>query len=248
MTASEPVTIAPTMGTKLPRKTATAIGRASGSCRMSAPSPMPTASTNATKICTFANSVTVRHPALAAPSTASRAVRGKSPTTNIQMRRPSRRKNSSAKRASTAPVRISAVVDPIESAPFTNQSSVRSNWPKSSSMDARISVCDSPKVVEAHSSSSSKRSIERSCRSPRPERIWLTTSQTSAVMTPRRVSRPIVAARPFGTRRRRIQLTNGPSSAASSTPTNSGMTSRLSCMTRKMTIAMTPASASRRHA
>ena len=51
MTASVPVTTAPTIGTKAPKKTSTAIGSAIGTPRKKAPSPMPTASIVATSSC-----------------------------------------------------------------------------------------------------------------------------------------------------------------------------------------------------
>ena len=47
-TATTPVTKAPTIGTNAPRKTRTAIGTASGTCRIAAETPMPMASTAAT--------------------------------------------------------------------------------------------------------------------------------------------------------------------------------------------------------
>ena len=125
-TARNPVTIAPTTGMNAPRNTNAAIGMTSGmppknSPTMKAPRPMPTASTNATKICTRMKLVRVIHPATPAPSTAARAFFGNSRTVQRQTFLPSmsrkivvNRMMNSASNACVAPDPALATPDRID--------------------------------------------------------------------------------------------------------------------------------------
>ena len=85
---------------------------------------MPIASIVATRICTFTKFCRVAQPAEPAPSTAARARRGKMPTIQFQMPRPSMRMNSVAKSASSMPARKCPSDEPTESAPLTSNAAV----------------------------------------------------------------------------------------------------------------------------
>lgn len=111
------MTIAPTTGMNDPRKTNTAIGTTSGSCRIAAPMPMPTASTNATKICTRMKLVSVVHPATPAPSIALRAFFGKSRTVQRQTFLPSMSRKITVKMTMNNPVRMCVSDDPALATP-----------------------------------------------------------------------------------------------------------------------------------
>src|SRR6185312_12215182 len=74
-TAAAPATMEPMMGTSAPKNTMTAMGVASGTPSSHAPTPMPTASIAATKICTRANAARVIQPARPAKSMRARALR-----------------------------------------------------------------------------------------------------------------------------------------------------------------------------
>ena len=82
---------------------------------------MPTASTNATKICTRTNVESVIQPASPAPMIAARARDGNRRTIQVHMLRPSIRMKSVMKRAMSAPASTWPAVDPTERAPVSSE-------------------------------------------------------------------------------------------------------------------------------
>ncbi len=89
MTAMMPVTTAPTIGTKEPRKTSTVSGKTSGMPMKKAPMPMPIASTPATITCTRTYCTSDCQPRRPAPSARPRARRGSIPMNQEKILRPS---------------------------------------------------------------------------------------------------------------------------------------------------------------
>ena len=78
----------------------------------------------ATRICTFTKFCSVTQPASPAPSTAARARRGKRPTIQRQMPRPSMRMNRVANSVSSTPARTCPSVEPTDSAPLSEDAAV----------------------------------------------------------------------------------------------------------------------------
>ncbi|CAA9361307.1 MAG: hypothetical protein AVDCRST_MAG34-2492 [uncultured Nocardioidaceae bacterium] len=111
-TATEPEIVAPTSGTKPPRKTSTPIASTNGTLRIAATIMIPTASTNATSTVARTNWVRLSHATRPDPSALARAARGNSRTTHAQMRRPSARKKYVAKSTMKKPATTWPIVAP----------------------------------------------------------------------------------------------------------------------------------------
>ena len=94
------------------------MGTTKGRPKNNAPNPIPRASTNATKIWTFTNSIRVDHPERDAPKIAGRASAGNQDTTYSQMRAPSWMKKIRAKMAIPAPTSQEPTEDVTDSAPL----------------------------------------------------------------------------------------------------------------------------------
>ncbi len=120
--------IAPTNGTKLARNTSTASGTTSGSPSSSAPSPIPTASMNATRIWVLVKAPSVTRPRRPASCTRSRAGAGSSRSNQVQISAPSLRKNSVQNSAISAPASTCAIVVVTDSAPETRVPELALSW------------------------------------------------------------------------------------------------------------------------
>jgi hypothetical protein len=116
-TATAPPTIAPTTGTKAPKKTTTAIGIASGTPRIAAPMPMNTASVAATTSWMRMKLVSVCQPAAPAARIRGCAARGKIREVQVQMCLPSMRANRVTKMTMKRPSRMWATLEPASAAP-----------------------------------------------------------------------------------------------------------------------------------
>ena len=114
-TATAPATVAPTSGTKAPRKTSTPMASTNGTPSTAAQIEMPRASTRATITVARTNWVSETHATRPEPSTCSRASRGASRTSQPQIRRPSERKKNVANSAMNSPAttRPTAVVSSV---------------------------------------------------------------------------------------------------------------------------------------
>ena len=87
-----PATVAPTIGTKAPRKTSTPMASTNGTPRIAATIMMPIASVSATSTVARTNWVSEIQATRPEQSTRSRAARGASRTSQAQIRSPSARK------------------------------------------------------------------------------------------------------------------------------------------------------------
>ena len=122
-TAMMPVATAPTIGMKDARKISTVSGMTSGTPRMSAPMPMPRASTAATITWMRAYWPSATHPRVAAPSAGSRAGTGSRRVIQRAMVDPSRRKKKVANSeismpAKKLPTLVAAPTTPVAILPF----------------------------------------------------------------------------------------------------------------------------------
>ncbi len=111
-TATEPDTVAPTRGMKAPRKTSRPIAATNGSRRMSATIMIPSASVSATITVARTNLVSDCQAMRPEESTSARESRGKTRTTQDQIRSPSARKKYVAKSTMKKPATSSPSLAP----------------------------------------------------------------------------------------------------------------------------------------
>ena len=247
-TATAPESKAPITGMNDPRNTSTPNGMASGTPKIAAPMPIPTASIAATRICTRTYAPRDFHPARPAPLTASRARRGRSPTINSQMRSPSMRKNTRVNRVIRVPVATSAAVLPTSETPRTMELgfSEASFLPCSSSWFS----CSAPSEYPILSSQCTSSLYPSRALLHNETNPWASCCPVSATSASRPTIMPISAmavAAPARTPRLRRAYTAGLSRAASKAATMSEITSRDTFASPCQRTHPAPATTSSRH-